>query len=133
MEANELRIGNTITHQNNNGIYLVTVLETLKNGVNVKTNLQLGEWFLRYEEVEGTPLTEEWLLKFGFNKRDGKYEISACKSFLFLRRSYMGGFYYGINSSDCSFCEFDDVIAIKHVHQLQNLYFALTGKELACI
>lgn len=129
MEANELRIGNTITHQNNNGIYLVTVLETLKNGVNVKTNLQLGEWFLRHEEVQGTPLTEEWLLKFGFKKNERYVHnmhpwVDYTKSGIRIQLPF-----FTFNFGD----EDEQDIDIQHVHQLQNLTFALTGKELVCI
>ena len=62
------------------------------------------------------PLTEEWLLRFGIDKKDrvinGNFNIGVLY--------YNGGIDY---------FEFD-VTHIKHVHQLQNLYFALTGKEL---
>ncbi|WP_312697063.1 hypothetical protein [Sphingobacterium mizutaii] len=136
MEANELRIGNTITHQNNNGIYLVTVLETLKNGVNVKTNLQLGEWFLRYEEVQGTPLTEEWLLKFGFKRN------------LLDSHNPEEGYYFSLKISDDRYCDlyfitgdkngftevclfpYEERFRYRYVHQIHNLYFGLTGEEL---
>ena len=81
-------------------------------------------WQINY--IEPIPLTEEWLLSLGFNK---------CKSYSGDEHTidYTSGFAY-INS-------FDDTISfrgkgtanwdrIKYVHQLQNLYFALTGNEL---
>jgi len=68
------------------------------------------------------PLTEEWLLKFGF------------KNYERLRFS-LGGtlivdledFTVGINECDVFWFLSNDIM---YVHQLQNLYFALTGEEL---
>ena len=80
--------------------------------------------------IEPIRITEEILLKCGFVKALGVFNIECCKSILYLRLAYDKGFYYGIKSSDCNSCEFDDVISIKYLHQLQNLYFALTGQEL---
>jgi len=80
----------------------------------------LLECTLFLENIEPIPLTEEWLLKFGFEIKQGRF----------------GNEYWGkINlytSSDKKivFC-FDGYLkGIKYVHQLQNLYFALTGNEL---
>jgi hypothetical protein len=65
------------------------------------------------------PLTEEWLLKFGFVEidtfDDHCYYLQKCD--LGLDRSFQP---YGIGF----------ITELKHVHQLQNLYFALTGEEL---
>jgi len=65
-----------------------------------------------YSDFEPIPLNEEWLLKFGFSGWDkGNYTMIL---------------------SNGNFMEFEYVIAknIKYVHQLQNLYFALTNEEL---
>jgi len=63
------------------------------------------------------PLTEEWLLKFGFDNKC--YEVIydntlGCYNFAVYN---MGG---------------DKVVCAspEYVHQLQNLYFALSGEEL---
>jgi len=75
------------------------------------------------------PLTEEWLIKFGFGYAritDRLYTIKKTDGFY--------GFY--INKETMSYCTFDyegtidDIIKIEYVHQLQNLYFALTKQEL---
>jgi hypothetical protein len=67
------------------------------------------------------PLTEEWLLKFGFYKSDNygndEYRLDGY--------SYFRGRFY---ISDCDECGED--VEINFVHELQNLYFALTKKEL---
>jgi hypothetical protein len=64
------------------------------------------------------PLTEEWLLNLGFVKGlSGAFYIGDC---IFHISGYL---------SD----KFDDYMIkdnIKYVHQLQNIFFALTGEEL---
>lgn len=71
---------------------------------------------------EPIPLTEEWLLKFGFKNiesnsfylpRFSDYDIVLNENNAFLYREDMA-----LNAD------------IKYVHQLQNLYYALTGEEL---
>ena len=65
------------------------------------------------------PLTEEWLLKFGFNKFQNRKIWIRKRVRVYLHSK--DGFCYGLSSSRTK---------IKYVHQLQNLYFALTGNEL---
>jgi hypothetical protein len=68
------------------------------------------------------PLTEEWLLKFGFrldNIHYTKDDVDLLMSTQMFSNELIG-FFYSPN----------DRLEIKHVHQLQNLYFALTGEEL---
>lgn len=65
---------------------------------------------------EPIPLTEEWLLKLGFNKEECFYILKG----VCLEDEYDGRYRLD-GQSDCF---------IKHVHQLQNLYFALTSVEL---
>ena len=69
--------------------------------------------------VEGIPLTEEWLVKFGLNTTDKFFECTNAEFKIGVLRDvflYLGnkGMY----------------LRIEYVHQLQNLYFALTGQEL---
>jgi len=84
-------------------------------------------------DIDPIPLTEEWLLKFGFVKQD--YNMSGCdiyklkniiimKSFVNPERKHMGITVEGISPPTWSL---KDLI---HVHELQNLYFALIGEEL---
>jgi hypothetical protein len=88
-------------------------------------------------EIEGEPLTEEWLIKFGFyrgaldmhklyyhkkiNVRG--YEEDFCISF------YRDGYFMYCNGN-----EQNSSYKTKYfVHELQNLYFSLTGEELILI
>lgn len=66
-------------------------------------------------------LTPEWLEKFGFNQ-SGNKDIFILKGFEvdnepFGLVKYSEGWLW-------------DFVTIKYVHQLQNLYFTLTGNEL---
>ena len=88
-----------------------------------------------YTYIEPVLLTKEWLLKFGFKLNDCKGWCSSCDNTHEV---------YELNSVDIAiednkfklWIELEDVyynhsiIEVKSIHQLQNLYFALTGKEL---
>jgi hypothetical protein len=87
------------------------------------------------ESYKDIPLTPEWFIKLGFTKGNKcyktAYSIEVLKTDFYLRPSYKGGFYWGFNISDNKLdCELNDVKPIKYVHELQNLYFALTGEDL---
>ena len=78
--------------------------------------------FIRFpDKYEPIPLTEEWLLKFGF-KKDGGYYSKGRKHYHFLsNKFYLGNDHVSSGNADAR---------VMHIHQLQNLYFALTGEEL---
>ncbi len=82
------------------------------------------------------PLTEEWLIKFGFEKinhkmsmNDGSYNCHWERHFDDFKTGsciyFSGGFF-----SNNRFNKRHLYHKNKYVHQLQNLYFALTGEEL---
>lgn len=72
------------------------------------------------------PLTEEWLLKFGFEAEDnGSGTIAVFTNQIAIYHNGVGCFSY-----NASFYEHDNLIDVNSVHQLQNLYFALTNQEL---
>lgn len=66
------------------------------------------------DRFSGIKITEEWLLKFGFIKRyEDCYELGQ----LILNDKFI-------------MMDIDITIKLEHVHQLQNLYYTLFGKEL---
>ena len=108
MKANELRIGNWYDH---NGIPKQATPNTIEE-----------VWESERSWCKPIPLTEEWLLKFGFEKEKENY------SWYFKGKVIINVFNdvaYKLNTGGCTRYE-----PFKHVHQLQNLYFALTGEEL---
>jgi len=83
----------------------------------------IGECILFIEDIEPIQVTEEWLLKFGFKHiKDNWYNIFSNENtfnvYLFTDKRFRIEI---VNQSIC---------VLNHVHQLQNLYFALTNKEL---
>jgi hypothetical protein len=116
MKAQELRIGN----------YAHRVYDSPRNPEDVETIIigaisDISETYVcendnigSLKELRPIPLTEEWLVKFRFNGWDlGDYTIILTN-----------GNFFTID------CRKPIAKNIKHVHQLQNLYFSLTQKEL---
>jgi hypothetical protein len=116
MKAQELRIGNLLQGLSN--IRKIAEINTTSF-----TDTQGLSTLLR----DSMPilLTEEWLLKFGFEKlnRDvvAYEQCNLIVEWLFER--WTGRLYFDAYTSI-------QIIEIKYVHQLQNLYFVLTGEEL---
>lgn len=80
------------------------------------------------DEIKRIRLTEEWLTRFGFKENSEPHFHPESKTFendlgdlIVLEH---GEFNYQYPS------RYVGEIEVKYVHQLQNLYFALTGNEL---
>jgi hypothetical protein len=102
IEVKEIRIGN--------------FTKVTKNGIISQFEIDDFDYLKEHEFI---PLTEEWLLKFGFNKWKDK-KIWTCKKVMI---------YFHAKEEFC-FGRASNRTKLKYVHQLQNLYFALTGEEL---
>jgi hypothetical protein len=125
MKANEVRIGNYIKFHNT-----ITKVE----GFSIWDNLIQSDNFAERElkDFEPIPLTEEWLLRFGFNKdyKSGYLGIDVHNSdFVLTEPKKMGewqnGYVFQFTAGNVP--KFKEIF---YVHKLQNLYFALTGEEL---
>jgi hypothetical protein len=128
MKANELRIGNLIKFSEDGTIFTVGSIE--EKGFSVQ-NDEETTW-IEAEEFEPIPLTEEWLLKFGFHKKDAEWYLHPCfelKIIVFNKGEFNGVMFYTRNIHT-DFTPIYSTTHMNHVHQLQNLYFALTGEEL---
>lgn len=75
--------------------------------------------------IRSIPLTEEWLLKFGFE--NGKFKRVRLQK---LNTEDWFIEYCTMISGVDSWIRVGIFTEYKYVHQLQNLYFALTGEEL---
>lgn len=112
----ELRIGNWVKYlEDNTQINSISIGEkcgyvsTFKSGV------------VTQNQIDPIPITEECLLKCGFSCLDDIYEHGDVEI-----TNIDGKFLLTYNC-------YEYVIAkkpIENLHQLQNLYFSLTGKEL---
>lgn len=122
IDAKELRIGNYVDHLGD--IEIIDRLGSDFVGTNKATDAT--------EDVEGIPLNEEWLLKFGFDKFDGpsftQYQI--CHKINQFEGYEKHSFLVNRKGERIDWVHKGSGAELKHVHQLQNLYFALTGEEL---
>lgn len=122
MKANELRIGNWYHFADNDGIVYRRVKEIKQNEFGL-----FGDYDgVNFEICQPIPLTEEWLVRFGFEYLYFNSEELIHKEFknLYAYKHVMNdGFGIVLRG-------FHALPFVKHVHQLQNLYFALTGEEL---
>ena len=145
MKANELRVGNYLfCHRylsivqgvNSEVVIVLKCLNTLKV-------IEFGS-----NEIKPIPITEEWLLKFGFDNwglgtqwnnefesyvryvRHNDLDGTSNFEIHYIKSTYGNSEHYQYFIS----CDEDDRLNwgedIEYIHQLQNLYFALTGKEL---
>lgn len=124
IEAKNLRVGNLVLNDGCScevfhiygGSFINCTLKT-KQGSEINA---------RYELLNPIPLSEDWLLKAGFEKdEDGVYKM---KNVLYwIDRCYnsntgvlqIASGYAAVINAPC-----------QYVHELQNLYFCLFGEEL---
>ena len=121
IKANELRIGNYVERHNK--------VTGVKDVVQVDGCTPLlafeGMTTLKFNPI---PFSEEWLLKFGFKNIDSTYTIDNDRfefSFMFYDAWNL---YY--KEKKGFGCDEINLTGFWNIHQLQNLYFALTGTEL---
>jgi hypothetical protein len=124
IKSNELRIGNYLTYKDGIDYRVLGINEA--GGVYVEGFKGCLVLEVQFKPI---PLTEEWLSRFGCQRvRMGWFLYSA---------NYM--LYNPLNSNDVRSSEYYalmynerivSTVAIRYVHQLQNLYFALNGEEL---
>jgi hypothetical protein len=130
MKASTLRIGNYIIHE-------PTIDDWEQKTVKAGTIIQCE---ISPDSFEPIPLTEEWLIKFGFEKVIYESDETGYGTDYELDIKGVGCISY---SDDFSCALFGSKESskhelgflpnwdnCKHVHSLQNLYFALVGEEL---
>jgi hypothetical protein len=126
VEAKDLRIGNYVKAPNGKEIEIVTVIEQL---------WVCCEYCEGHAELfEPITLTEEWLLRLGFtndNQNKSLYvhplPINPELQHKDLGFSYPSFFF---NNRLCRWMDAHTRVCVDNVHQLQNLYYAITGEEL---
>lgn len=121
MDARELRIGNFYMFADYSGIVARAVKEIKHNQFGFLSDFD----GVNFEICKPIPLTEEWLLKFGFDLINNEYHQS---------RNHDLKLHWTVNKNKM-IPEFNEKRFVtgydfKYVHQLQNLYFALTSEEL---
>lgn len=113
IEANELRIGSWYKNK------------SLNKNLKYKqiTSFEDASYVAIY--CDPIQLTEEWLVKFGFEKAQDEQYLKLDVS-IGLIIIWLGYLAIEVNGYITSISEKEQI----YVHELQNLCFALTGKEL---
>ena len=112
INANELRIGNYVSDNFASDSFFAQVKKL------DFTRCHYGNFHSCYSDLKPIPITEEWLTKKFIFKQIDKYTFVLNGIFIHKRLS---GFIFNIGKRK---------IKLNSIHQLQNLYFALTQKEL---
>ena len=138
MTINEFRIGSYFYGHKmlgekrypTEGTMLRAISISCRNGYGLVSASTTADWTDSFDmtEVSPIPLTEELLLKFGYQKREGDvchdwwygenkvtYDWLIC-----IKQSINRNVFFYQNSRH----------VINYVHQLQNLHFVLSGEEL---
>jgi hypothetical protein len=140
MKANEMRIGNwVLIPRSLEGVIIPSVEKQVKGigifgGIDFTEASYLENHIIPAVHCVGIPLTEEWLKKFGFRTSE-----NSTMEPLVLSMNIKGA-----NKNEI-FCLCDSKKKwwacattngywssnnVEYIHQLQNLYFVLTGEEL---
>jgi hypothetical protein len=133
IKANELRIGNLVEYK------ITDEFDERKEWWEVsEIDADDIHWLSKVDtnddDFRAIPLTEEWLLKFGFSTTDYKngyigidHKVGGIiTDFVLTYPLVIGEFQKHFIWEDSKF-KYNE---LKYVHQLQNLYFALTNEEL---
>ena len=133
MKANELRIGNLVYVTDNQTNLIFKEITP----INIHNLMHLTGWDKSPIDIEfePIPLTEEWLDKFGFenvDKGDNDYITYADPNHDYYLQMDVrkGDNRWAILDNTVNELVAFAMVDIVWVHQLQNLYFALTGEEL---
>lgn len=126
MEVQELRLYNLLQYENDVVPVVGLNLEKDKNLSLIQIQQGNSKIHVHSQQLKPIRLTSEWLSKFGFKEsyrsdsrirydlpNFGKYDFDLSKD------KILEGFLY-----------FGNYIRFHYIHQLQNLHFVLTGKEL---
>lgn len=112
MKAQELRIGNIFNYKVKEEGKEYDEISTIDNN-DLRILLEKPD----YENYNPVPLTDEWFLKARFVKLNSLNDTVYYKKNAIRLKKGIDCYEFGSTK-------------IKYLHQLQNLYFALTGEEL---
>ena len=126
MKATELKIGNWVynsTTRNNMQVYPMMIPQLY--------NIEKERGSLKDSNINPITLSEEILLKCGFEKDDTGVDMFDQDYHEWCQKEFpIIGVLCQNETKEYLFDENTDTLRIRYLHQLQNLYFSLTQKEL---
>lgn len=126
MQANEVRIGNYVSLSGEKKLKVNEIYRSGFYAADEKSVSFKNTW----SEIEPIPLTEEWLVNFKLRQSMEltNYWTEDEEMNVFIDSE---GIHYSIMLNNDG--DFLKIKKLEYVHQLQNLYFSLTGKDLSLI
>jgi hypothetical protein len=137
---NEIKIGNLLNH-NDRGVIEIKGIEA--HCGDFKLRLENEDW-LYLKNCEPISITDDWLIKLGFEKIKSHSKKQSGKSskvwsydnnfYLTLEKHHIGEydegqtFYPTLHIKELSI-----YIVFKHVHVLQNVFYFLRAEELVVL
>jgi hypothetical protein len=125
MTVNELRINNWLHYEENNLIKPELQnkdFQVIPDDIVYLSENPKIDWL-----ITAIPLNNEWLLKFGAKIDESNDYYLLLPDLIDMRLYIKHDHILLCKGQVCPLFEYDH---IKSIHQLQNLYFTLTGKEL---
>jgi hypothetical protein len=119
MKPEELRIGNLVIRYSNI-MKVYGVGNERADLILIQPNTMVN-WCMLYQDISPMPITSEWLDKFGFHSQTHRLVKGVSYS--------KDGISYYTNDNAIKLYG-NYMYNIKYIHQLQNLYFLVNGKEL---
>ena len=140
MKASELRLGNYIQVNNGSNYTGIGTVATMSNtGEENDVAYYDNNGLYEYTDLrlfQPVPLTEEWLLKLGFeaysthvNYIELQIKSNKPSNHVVIRYGLQRDYFNIFNHSECDFTEMQYLTEVKFVHQLQNLFYCLSGGE----
>jgi len=104
----DLRIGNLVNYIfGEDEVYTIRSFD--EEHVSLKDNISFD--YIGYDEIEAIPLKQDWLMKLvHFFDDNFRFEIKGTRTTVYFCEKYL--------------------TTLDYVHEIQNLYFSLTGSEL---
>lgn len=128
IKGQELRVGNLV-YFNGNHKEIGVVSEIMKNDLNKVAPYKIGinhrvDIYYDIDKLKPIPLTEKWLLTNDFKKHDriNGTDYHLHPLVIMFKNKDIWMIQVQLQTIDKS--------VLNYVHQLQNLYFSLTGREL---
>jgi len=122
MKPTELRINNWVMYD---GRYFQ--IDSVGSELPFLKTIEFGVGVVTYDNIQPIPLTEEILLKCGFNKRPEYFygKRIGSNNWLEINISEKRTIIFTVNGTT-----YVELINVKHLNELQNLFYSLSGEEL---
>lgn len=122
IDPKELRYGNLVTATfGTESVYSILEIKQATYTIH-----DTEKWHsIRHKDVNPIPVTNEWLRTLGLTGEIANYTNDV------IYNDGKGFAFWCYNKSVYQFATGSVSVRFEYIHQLQNLYFALTGRELS--